>query len=180
MKKSFLNLAGALLLAVALCASAKADPISGSLGFAGSFTTNSNSDFTAATSITFGPSITIGSSDGDYAGIPNIVLVNFNGFSFDSLPTPDLWDFSFGGKDYSFTATSVNVSATTNTLTLSGEGVAHITGLDDTHGNWVITSNTLGNNFSFSASTAAPDGGTTALLVGLGLAGMGFVSRRRK
>lgn len=180
MKKSFLNLAGALLLAVALCTSAKADPITGSIGFAGSFTTNNNSDFTLATGITFGPAITIGATSGDYVYVPNIILVNFNDFTFDSLPTPDLWDFSFWGKSYSFKATSLNVTATTNTITLSGGGMAHITGRDDTYGDWVITANNLGSNFTFSASTAAPDGGTTALLVGLGLASMGFVARRRR
>jgi len=183
MKNSLVKVALSSLMALALSSVALADPfIEGSIGFSGSFTTDATGgDMNTATQIFFGSNTkTLGTSSGAYTGVAELTPVHFNNFSFASLPTPDLWDFTVGLTNYSFQATSVNVATTTNTITLWGVGTAAITGYSDTGGNWVITGNNLGVNFTFSASTDVPDGGTTALLVGLGMLGMGVVARRRK
>lgn len=67
-------------------------------------------------------------------------------------------------------------------LSLAGTGTIHAFGFDDTAGSWSFSADTAnGGRFTFSSQTAAhvPDGGATALLLGLGFLGMGFIARRK-
>ena len=58
------------------------------------------------------------------------------------------------------------------------------TGFTPTPGTWSITDTSTGKEttFSFGADTAVPDSGATALLIGLGLAGVavGMIAQRRR
>ena len=70
---------------------------------------------------------------------------------------------------------------TLDTLTLSGFGMFHLDGFDDTPGSFILTAQ-QGQVTSFSASAAAtsvPEPGSIAML-GAGLLGAGMVLRRRQ
>lgn len=182
MKYSLPKIAGALVLALAISSAAQAVPINGSVGFGGGFSTDSDSDFTLATGITsFSGDYTLGVATGDYAPVSGILdPTSFTPFSFAASSVTPLWSFVFAGITYSFDATSMSVILATNYFIAQGNGIAHITGFDATPGTWIISGNSGGANLTFSASTAVPDGGMTAVLVGLGLVGMSFFANRQQ
>jgi hypothetical protein len=76
--------------------------------------------------------------------------------------------------DYSFDLTSVTVSSpqTATQLNLTGAGVLHATGFDDTLADWNFTGNPGGVNFGFSAANVAVPEPATVGLLALGLAGL--------
>jgi hypothetical protein len=181
MKNSLIRIAAALLLALAISSAAKADPINGTIGFIGTnFSTDDNADFTLATKFTSFTAYTSGPGTGDYSSVTTFLPVTFTPFSFSDSGVTPLWSFTLSGITYSFDATTVSVQTTPNSIIAQGNGIASITGKDDTAGSWIITANGIGGAaLTFSASTAVPDGGMTAMLVGLGLVGMSFFARRR-
>lgn len=70
---------------------------------------------------------------------------------------------------------------------LKGEGIASLKNFEDTAGTWsfVLTRDTPDAKFSFTGTNTVPipgvpDSGTTALLLGVGLMGLGFAARRMK
>lgn len=184
---TFAKLSSALILTVAL---AKADPeIEGTISFDGASTTNTG-NLIAATSFTsiYDTFVNPGAT-GDYASVPVFTPVTFTPFSFSAAGVTPLWTFTSGGLTYSFSATSINVDKqTTNFLDLSGVGWANITGYETTEGAWTIDITHTGpvtkhTVFAFGSSEATlPDSGGTALLIGLGLAGIavGVIAQRRK
>jgi hypothetical protein len=181
MQKSFTKIAAAMVFALVLGNVAVADPINGSIGFVGNFSTDHNSDFTHATDFSWFNAMTFGAATGDYSTVGAFTSVAFTPFSFTASGVTPLWTFSVSGTQYSFDATSVDVTTTVNSIIAEGNGIAHITGMDDTTGSWIITGNSAhGLSLTFSASTAVPDGGTTALLLGLSLVGMSLFAGRRR
>ena len=196
MKSVILKSVSSLALVLALnSATALAVPISGTIGFTGPYVAN-NSNLTAATQITFSNSgltqiVTDGSASGSFAGIASgtpvtmftPLIVNQPGVV---LPNGPIW--SVGG--FSLTLSSLGeVFNNANILALQGAGSITSTslGLDTTPGTWVATFNNATSgavtNFTFSASSAAnpagvPEGGSTAVLLGLALVSLGSVSRR--
>lgn len=119
--------------------------------------------------------------------------VAWSGFDWNPSNTPilPLWTFTAGTLTYSFDLNSVSVVSQDNFfLNLVGQGELSITGVgspyEDTAGNWSFTiSNPSGGahaNFAFTfanSQTAVPDGGATALLLGLGFLGLGAIARRK-
>ena len=186
MKTSLLKTIG---LFAALTSISFALPISGSIGFTGPYTVN-NSDLTIATSIIFDNGgvnqiTTVGVSTGSFAGIAEGTAVTMftplqvNGVDdFVTLPAGPIW--SVGG--FSLTLTSISEQFnSSNSLNLYGVGVlSDGNSANDSMGEWIATFNRSGTNFTFSASssTSVPDGSTTVILLGLGLAAIGVVSRR--
>ena len=188
--KHKLTLAAVAVL-LAFGTSAKAVQISGSINFAGG--ADLNGTVASATAITFiAPMITTTPNTGSYATVPAAVPVNFHNFTFApfTAPVPDLWDFSYLGVTYSFTAVTQQApqrntaDPLTQSLVLQGTGYANITGFEQTNGNWIVTVNTAdgGTTFSFSASSSAtpsiPDGGGTVVLLGLALSGVALLRRK--
>ena len=117
----------------------------------------------------------------DYSGVPVGTTTNFASITFTNgggLTSPNVpeWTFTVGATTYSFdllslsTATFVNGAA--SGLTLMGDGVAHITGFEDTDAIFALEA--TGNHLSFAilqpSNTAvpAPDGGSTLALLGIG------------
>src|ERR1035441_10081014 len=127
-------------------------------------------------------------STGSYASLPLFAgPVTFTPFSFSAAAVTPLWTFTVGSVTYSFDATSIMVVAQSKGgLLLEGNGWASITGYQTTLGSWSIDDTTTTHKsaiFNFGADTAAlPDSGGTALLIGLGLAGVaaGMVAQRRR
>lgn len=159
-------------------------PIQGSIQFLGQATTDPSGSafigYSGPGGIGLGPIVQIGT--GDYAGIAAGAVATWSGFSFNppvASVTP-LWTFLISGITYSFDSDSMVVShPDAFTWNISGTGIAHITGFDDTVGTWEVTATGSGTTFTFGASTSAvPDGGTTVLLLGAALSGLALVRRR--
>ncbi|HND60298.1 MAG TPA: hypothetical protein PLB90_02385 [Opitutaceae bacterium] len=189
MKTNLLKFAAASLAALLLSVAAKADLINGNISFAGSMSTN-NGGIVGATTINF-PAYGqyVFTVDGDFASYVSVYNAatfapSWNFSSGGSLP--GLW--SVGGFTFNLQSSSIIVQGLVGNnywLVIEGTGTVVGNGFDPTVGSWSFTTqnknNTSTSGFSFSAqSSAVPDGGTTALLVGLGLVGMSVIARRRK
>jgi len=186
-KLIILSIAVALMAFVGSSVTVQAQPITGSIGFSGSYTPNTT-PLSAATSVTFpanGQYVANGQQFGTYASVPNGTLATFYGFTF-SPPTPPvtpLWTFTIGTTVYSFNATTMSSSynGTLNNWNIGGAGTALITGFDNTPGTWNLTLSNVGESFTFAATSGVngvPDGGTTVLLLGAALSALGLIKRR--
>jgi hypothetical protein len=179
MKKMATICSLAFLLVVGIAFNAAALPIiSGDISFGGVATLD-NTDLTQATQISFGTAYVTG-VDGAYSSIPPLTLATFQDFIFDppAASVIPLWTLTDDSTTYSLDATSMFISDETgNSITIKGIGLAHIDGYEDTIGTWVVTANSAGQTFGFSASTAVPEP-LTLILLGSGL--IGIIAIRRK
>lgn len=161
-------------------------PITGSIGFTGPYTSN-NPDLTLATSLAFansGPSqiVTSGIASGSFAGVlPGTPVTMFTPLVINQpgvvLPGSAIWAVS----GFSLTLTSLaETFNSSNTLNLFGKGVlSDGNPLNNSIGDYVATFNTSGVNFTFSASSSAvPEAGTTAAMLGACLLALGVFARR--
>jgi VPDSG-CTERM motif len=175
----------ALIVAGGLLAgmSSQAIPITGSIGLFGSYTLDTG-DLGTATAFTSFPLVGASSGTGTYTGVNSFGVTmapfTFNPFSGSVMP---LWTFTVGTTTYSFDLTSLTLDTqNSSTLILNGSGMLHVTGYDDTAGDWVFTANQssglLKGAFTFSSSNGSvPDGGTTVMLLGCALAVLGLARR---
>jgi len=181
MNTSRLRSAGAILLLAALGPLARADPIAGSVGFAGVFSTDNNADFTQATTFTDITAFAF-SATGDYAGIPLFSPVDFSTFAFNATSVSPLW--SVAGGTYSFNATVVDVVTTASSIVAHGTGMAFLTGYDPTPGFWNLAGTGSGLSLTFAAGTtvpaSVPDGGSTVILLGASLVAAGAFQWTRR
>lgn len=186
------------IFGLVLCAGVlHADPmVTGSVGFDAVAKTNTNK-LATATEITSISQATVaaGTETGSYSAVPdNTGPVTFSAIdSFATIVGPllhsPLWTFTYDGKTYSFTATSITLDyQNKNFLDISGQGYADITGYAQTAGDWSIDLTSASGNssvkFVFGADSyipAVPDSGSTAGLLGLGTGciALGIVARRR-
>ena len=181
MKKSLLNLAAALALAFSLTNVALADGIVGELAFTGSYTVD-NPNLVTASAFTSFTGVAVTGATGDYASAVG-AAVTMTTFSWDSFPVGGVvpqWALTLTPTT-SFDLLNISIDFNTPTaLVLSGNGMAHMAGKSDTNGVWNLTANTFGSTFSFSAGSAVPDSGTTAVLLGLSLVSLSLAAFRRK
>lgn len=127
------------------------------------------------------PLVVAGSQTGNYTAVPNGTEVQWSPFSFGDNSFL-LWKLTTPGGDvFSFKASSVLIVHQTDTfLDITGEGMASITGFDDTPGIWTITINKEGSQFTFGASTTVPqvpDAGNTVWLLGASMLGAVLIQR---
>jgi hypothetical protein len=192
------RVAGPLLLLAAFSANqvkASPLPVFGDINFVGTATLNKTS-FTSATTITKVTSTVSGPlvDDGDYstvaAGVPVTI---FTPIDFAVLATAPLssvepvWQFKVGTITYSFEITGpVDIlQQNAHHIDLGGTGIASITGdASNAAASWELNIGTTGGKTTFGFSTSVvrvPDRGTTALLIGIGLAavGVGVIARRK-
>ena len=184
---SLKTLAGALMATVLLVGNyAKAGYLNGQIEFYGAgvvVTPGALTQILPADNaiVSFGTSGSFAGLFGDLASFENVTF---------APATPGLlWTVNTGTELYSFTiSTFTTVSQNGTFVNLSGTGVATEVGTitaTPTGGTWSITdTSTGGATFTFGSSanvSNTPDSGTTALLIALGLAGIGlgiFAQRR--
>lgn len=160
---------------------ASAIPIIGEISFAGSYTIN-NPDLSVATAFTGFTGVTVSAAPtGDYSGLAGTGVTQ-NAFSFDPFPgggVVPLWSLvAQPGTTFDLLALNIAFESPTSLL-LTGTGIAHKTGRDNTPGTWVLSANTLGTTFSFSSTNSSvPDGGTTVALLGMALVGVEGLRRK--
>lgn len=188
----------AAIIAAVVCgqsSTVQAIPINGTINFEGGTATLNATSVAAATSLTFGGSPTVSTAfgvapTGSFDGTGGMAVTYVaSGFQFapilDPNPVNPLWTFSLDGLTYSFNLQSVTSSVGVGpSLNLAGTGLLSITGdnspYDPTEADWSFSTTGSGpSTFGFVAGNATvPDGGTTVLLLGLALAGMGVLGKR--
>lgn len=186
MKIKWLAMVGALTaMAVTTTQAMMITPGSG-ISLAGTYVTDTG-DLNTANAFTSFSGVYVASDSGAFATAGVTLLtpgsVSMTAFSFDPFPgtgvTP-LWTTTSGVSASFDLAPPISVSQPGNdSLTLTGTGTLHLAGYDPTPGSWIFTANQGGSSFSFSSSnTALPDGGTTVMLLGAALTGLGLIRRK--
>ncbi len=179
--KNTLKLAGALLLALTVSSVGLANPIiTGGVTFLGIGTMDSS---LAASTTLLTASASVGSSSGTFLtnGVVfgNAVAIT-TPWTFNSGAHASLW--SVGGFTFDLTSSSI-VTQNSTFLNVVGSGVINHTGYDATSGTWSFTvpGDDASGTFTFAAAShGVPEGGSTALLVGLSLVSLSLITLRRK
>ena len=185
------NKLATLLAAGALVAGAQvqAAQIDGSVGMTGTYTPNNNI-MSLATSITINTAnVDVVNGDlattisvGDAVTMASPITVGANG----PLPIPAGSIWAVGGFQLDLT-TFTQLFENVNQLAIGGTGILSGNGYDPTPGDFQLNFTRSGSGASasltFSATSAGeptrtPDGGATAMLLGLGVLGMATLRRK--
>lgn len=178
------NLTQTILTAVLLilATTASAVPIIGSIGFSGSYTHNGSSLGNATKiDITNNSAMVTGTVGGHFAasGITAGDKATYKDFPFSPFsPVNNLW--SVNGFSFDLKTLTIDYQDPNNpfVLALSGSGTIKHKRFEDTYATWAFTANAVGANLTFSSGTAPEPG--IALLLGVGLAGIGMSRKLRK
>jgi hypothetical protein len=192
MKRYFLSMVSGVWVSAWLATGAVGATILGQVSFTGTVTLDA--PLATATAFTGFSNVQVDVGNGDYA-VPATVPVNtpvtITAFSFAPFtpPVAPLWNFSVGGTAYTFDLSSLVVERTTlagnHFLSLSGLGVARITGFEDTLGDFAFTAQqavgAVGTTVTFSVENVVPSMTVPEPGVGvLGFLGWGLLVRRRR
>lgn len=192
MKKLAVMIISIWCAAVALVGPVHAIQVGGEISISGGFVPADGASLADTTGIDFlewtgsafvggtsGGTFTVAAVSGDFAGyvVPSpFILGSINDFSFAApfAPVTPLWEI--GGFSFDLLDVTVQVQSTT-TLILTGTGEIYGNGFDRTAGNWLLTGNSYGSTFSWSATTVPEP--LSLLLMAIGVLGLGLYSRRR-
>jgi hypothetical protein len=199
------TLLGTLMVVASICvpSAAQADAIVGDLSVTMNYLPRCGITYTACTSLTSATALDFILSSGStpspgVAGEEEVTQANGDFAFLETIPSTvgQIKDFAFAGPGsvafptavlawetigpLTFDLLTVTVDfVSTNALLLSGTGLFHLAGFDDTAGTFTLTANKSGTTFSASASKGTvPDGGSTAALLGSVLFAFGVLRRR--
>jgi hypothetical protein len=194
MNKKWVGMAAIATVALGLGGIAQAVPISGDITFAGGVSLNTSSAGTATEVLSWtGPGGTglpvVISDDGSFSGIAPGTTAKFaSPWSFNSGAVTAL--FTVGGFTYDLTSSkTVFQGGSPAGVVVDGIGSISGNGLDSEAMTWSFSTSdpsALGTDvaiFSFqvaagSTGGSVPDGGTTAMLLGLGVLGLGLLKKQ--
>jgi len=177
--------------------SLQAYTIDGEIHFLGAFTpldsSGSATTLGDATGLSFDLAV-VGAASGDLSATAGR-LASITTFQFDPVldpvPVEPLWTVTgWDGKVYSFTLNTIYIDLhSDNQLNLSGTGVLHADGFEDTLGTWNFQGGGT-TMFTFRADDVAVDsggggvpvvdGGSAMMLLGISLLGMGYLGKRNR
>jgi hypothetical protein len=183
--KNSLKLAS-IAAAVAFAAVAQANPIVGSVGFNGHFTSDATTagDLTTATTMTItGIDSVTGTGDLSGATAPYSFLTPIGVNAGPSIVNSQLWSVTVGGSTFTLKVDSESqVLTSAATIVLQGSGTLSDGAgpLEDTAGTWQVSFGASGDSFTWQGTSAAnvPDGGMTAILLGVGISGLAMIRRK--
>jgi hypothetical protein len=193
MKRNWLKMAAIVVAVCGLAGIAHAVPITGNITFAGGVTLNTSSSGSASEVLSWtGPGGTglplVISDDGSFSGIAPGTQATFAApWHFNSGPVASLW--SVGGFTFNLSSSHVVFQGGNPTgVLVDGIGAVSGNGLDTEAMTWSFSTSDPGAGgrdsliFSFQAASgttgAVPDGGTTAMLLGLGVLGLGLLKKQ--
>jgi hypothetical protein len=184
MKTKWIKLAGAVAAALAMTASVQATPISGSIGFTGTYTQNGGTigDLTTATSFTIN-TVSIATTTGVFvgAGSPTFASPISVNPANNLIPNVQLWSVIVGGVTYTLVVTTeTETFDTASQLNLAGTGtISDGNPADTVTGAWQLGFGRTGDAFTWqSTSAGVPDGGATVMLLGLALSGAALLKKK--
>jgi hypothetical protein len=188
-----------ILLAIAALAAfaqnAQATFIDGTVDIIGTASVDGTSAVDATKFTGFTASVDVGT--GSYAGTGG-ATVSIQPFSFNpaSGAINNLWSFSFGGKVYSFDLASLVLDFQgipaggpgLGVIRVAGTGTAHITGLQDTPASWVLHASggeteillAMGSTTTGLPPSGVPDAGSSWMLLGTALSGVGLLRKIKR
>ncbi|HEY3760377.1 MAG TPA: VPDSG-CTERM sorting domain-containing protein [Verrucomicrobiae bacterium] len=192
MKNKWLTLAVAAAAVFSMAGVANAVPVSGDITFAGGVALNTDSAGTA-TEVTgwtgtggTGSPVVI-SSDGSFSGLAGSAATFTAPWFFNSGAVPALW--SVGGFTFNLASSSIVFQGGHPAgVLVDGTGTVVAAGFTPTSIDWSFSvsdpsaSTTFGAIFSFQSANgttggSVPDGGTTAMLLGMGILGLGLLKK---
>ncbi|HEY1663741.1 MAG TPA: VPDSG-CTERM sorting domain-containing protein [Verrucomicrobiae bacterium] len=189
MKNKWITIAAVAVAVFCLEGVASAVPISGDITFAGGVELNTSSAGTA-TEVTgwtgaggLGSPVVI-SADGSFSGITPGAAATFTApWFFNSGAVASLW--SVDGFTFNLTSSSIVFQGGHPAgVLVDGTGTITGAGFTATPMDWSFSvsdpsaSTTFGSIFSFQAANGSvPDGGTTAMLLGVGVLGLGILRK---
>lgn len=190
MKNKWIILAGAVALTA--FSTAQATPINGAIDMSGTVIMNNTALGSATAALGFSGVAVTGGPSGSYSTVTVGDAVTWHAFGWPSGSASPLWSFTDAGTGWTYSfnlATDSIISQSDFFLNLLGTGTLTITGgtssFDPTAGAWSFTvSNPNGGpganaQFSFANSqTSVPDGGTTAMLLGIALSGVALLKKK--
>jgi VPDSG-CTERM motif len=194
MNKKWVGMAAIATVALGLGGIAQAVPISGDITFAGGVSLNTSSAGTATEVLSWtGPGGTglpvVISDDGSFSGItPGTTAMFASPWFFNSGAVTAL--FTVGGFTYDLTSSKIAFQGGSPAgVVVDGIGSISGNGLDPEAMTWSFSTtdpSALGVDaaiFSFQVAAGTtggtvPDGGTTAMLLGLGVLGLGLLKKQ--
>jgi hypothetical protein len=195
MKKKSLVLAAVAVAVCGLAGVAQAVPISGDITFAGGVELNTASAGTATEVLAWtGPGGSglpvVISDDGSFSGVaPGTTATFTSPWFFNSGAVASLW--SVGGFTFNLTSSKIVFQGGSPAgVLVDGVGAIMGNGLSPEAMSWSFSTSDPGATgvdglvFSFqvadgtTGTSAVPDGGTTAMLLGLGVLGLGLVKKQ--
>ena len=188
MKKRSMIMAGTVAALVGCGSVVQAVPITGSIGFTGTYTQNGGTrgNLSTATSMTVN-TIGVGTTSGSFIGAIDPTFAASISVN-PAVGVGRLWTVKVGSITYTFDSTSESENLDTPTgLHLIGTGsMADGTPADTDTGTWQLGFGVSGDSFEWQstaspdAPTGVPDGGSTAMLLGAGCFGIGLLKRKVK